>query len=144
MNPLNSLSEYEAFIYGLAQQFPAIVYSTLLVVRRGAGTALVRGEVVFGGGVRLVMSERLMLDDGLVQIVSYGYEVWRGAEKLYWYDSQPHPDDATLVSTHPHHKHIPPNIRHHRIPAPGLSFKLPNLPFLIAEIERELLPLPAT
>jgi len=100
--------------------------------------------VVFGGGVRLVMSERLMLDDGLIQIVSYGYEVWRGAEKLYWYDSQPHPDDATLVSTLPHHKHVPPDIKHHRIPAPGLSFKLPNLPFLIAEIEKEFLPDPAT
>lgn len=61
MNHLNSLSEYEEFIYGLPQEFPAIVYSTLLVVRRGAGTALVRGEVIFSGGVRLLMSERLML-----------------------------------------------------------------------------------
>ncbi|MEK6323662.1 MAG: DUF6516 family protein [Acidobacteriota bacterium] len=139
MNHLNSLSEYEEFIYALPQQFPAIVYSTLLVARRGAGTALVRGEVLFSGGVRLVMIERLMLDAGVLRIVSFGYEVWRGAEKLYWYDSQPHPGDATLGSTHPHHKHVPPDIRHHRLPAPSLSFTSPNLPFLIAEIERELL-----
>ena len=38
-------------------------------------------------------------------------------------------------STHPHHKHIPPDIKHNRIPAPGLSFDEPNLPFLIREVE---------
>ena len=43
---------------------------------------------------------------------------------------------ATLASTNPHHKHIPPNIQRHRVPAPGLSFSKPNLPFLIKEIER--------
>ncbi len=43
------------------------------------------------------------------------------------------------LDTHPHHKHIPPDIKHNRVPAPGLSFTQPNLPFLIEEIERELL-----
>jgi len=52
-------------------------------------------------------------------------------------DSQPHPNDPTLASTHPHHKHIPPDIKHHRIPTLDLSFVQPNLPFLIAELERE-------
>lgn len=139
MNHLNSLAEYEAFIYGLPQQFSAITYSTLLVAQRGATTASVKGEAIFSDGVRLVVSERLALDDGAWQIVSYGYEVWRGAEKLYWYDSQPHPGDATLAITHPHHKHVPPDIKHHRLPAPGLSFTAPNLQFLVAEIEQELL-----
>jgi len=142
VNPLNSLAEYEAFIYGLPRQFPAISYSTLVVARRGAATATVRGEIAFSGGVRLGVVERLMLDDDELKIVSYGYEVWRGAEKLYWYDSQPHPDDPTLVSTHPHHKHVPPDIKHHRLPAPGLSFTPPNLPFLIEEIEQDLLTAP--
>ncbi len=123
----------------MPQQYPALVYSTLIVARRGAATAAVRGEVAFSGGVRLVVSERLMLDDGVLRIVSYGYEIRRGAEKLYWYDSQPHPDDPTLASTQPHHKHVPPDLKHHRLPAPGLSFTQPNLPFLIAEIEQELL-----
>jgi hypothetical protein len=48
---------------------------------------------------------------------------------------------STLVlapPTHPHHKHIPPNIKHHRIPAPDVSFTRPNLPFLIEEIERHV------
>ncbi len=39
----------------------------------------------------------------------------------------------------PHHKHVPPDIKHHHIPAPGLSFTRPNLPFLIEEIERQVL-----
>jgi hypothetical protein len=43
-----------------------------------------------------------------------------------------------LASTHPHHKHLPPDIKHHRVPAPGLSFTEPNLPFLIREIEEML------
>jgi hypothetical protein len=51
----------------------------------------------------------------------------------------PHPTDPTLASTHPHHKHIPPDIKHHRIPAPDLSFTVPNLPLLIHEIETTLL-----
>jgi len=38
-----------------------------------------------------------------------------------------------------HHKHIPPDIKHHRVPAPGLSFSSPNLSFLITEIETTLL-----
>lgn len=45
----------------------------------------------------------------------------------------------SLASTHPHHKHIPPDIKHHRIPAPNLSFTIPNLPFLIEEIISEML-----
>jgi hypothetical protein len=37
---------------------------------------------------------------------------------------------------------MPPDLKHNRIPAPDLSFTQPNLPFLIAEIERDLLPPP--
>jgi hypothetical protein len=33
-----------------------------------------------------------------------------------------------------------PDIKHNRVPAPGISFEQPNLPFLIEEIEREILP----
>lgn len=60
-------------------------------------------------------------------------------EKLYWYDSWPHPNDPTLAATFPHHKHISPDIKHHRIPARDLSFTKANLPALIVEIERDLL-----
>jgi hypothetical protein len=63
------------------------------------------------------------------------YEVWEGNSKRYWYDSQPHPNDPTLQSTHPHHKHVHPDIKHNRIPAPSMNFTQPNLPVLIQEIE---------
>jgi hypothetical protein len=73
------------------------------------------------------------------QLVDYGHVVHQGGEKLYYYDSQPHPNYPSLASTHPHHKHIPPDIKPHRIPAPGLSFERSNLEFVIREIEATLL-----
>ncbi len=73
-----------------------------------------------------------------MMIVSYGYEVWRNADKLFWYDSQPHPNNPELASTHPHHKHIPPNIKRNRVPAPKMSFTPLNLVALIEEIEELL------
>ncbi len=107
-------------------------------MRRGAAIAVVNGEVELASGIRLVVREKLSFSQSLGTLIGYGYEVWRGEEELYWYDSQEHPGDPTLASTDPHHKHIPPDIKHHRVPAPGLSFDRPNLPFLIAEIEHEL------
>ena len=95
----------------------------------------VTGEIYFDSNVRLVVRERLVYNRLPVVIDWYGYEVWRGDKKLYWYDSQPHPSDPDLQSTNPHHKHIPPNIKNHRIPAPEMSFTQPNLPTLILEIE---------
>jgi hypothetical protein len=133
VNPLQSLLEYEQFIYTLPQQYPVIERSTLTVIRRGAAVAVLTGEVEIGR-YRLVVREKLSFAITIGQIRDYGYEVWQGQEKLYWYDSQEHPHDPALASTHPHHKHIPPDIKHHRIPASGLSFHQPNLPFLIQEI----------
>lgn len=80
------------------------------------------------------MREELDIEAEL--ITSYGYEVYHKDEKLYWYDDFPHPNDPALASTYPHHKHIPPNIKRHRIPALGISFVKPNLPYLIQELER--------
>ena len=138
MNPFQSLRDYEEFIYTLGQQFPSISHSTLVIVRRGARVATVSGEIAFSGEHRLVVRERLTFDAGPLVLARYGYEAWRGGDKLYWYDSQPHPDDPSLAHTQPHHKHVPPDIKHHRIPAPSLSFTESNLPFLINEIQRLL------
>ncbi len=99
---------------------------------------IVYGELRLREGYRLFIEEHLTLEDGLLRIQRYGYNVYAGSEKIYWYDSQLHPNNPALASTHPHHKHIPPDIKHNRIPAPGLSFTQPNLPFLIAEIEQNL------
>src|SRR2546422_4329389 len=63
----------------------------------------------------------------------------QAGEKIAWYDPFEHPHIPALASTYPHHKHIPPDIKHHRVPAPGISFEQPNLPTLIQEITREVL-----
>jgi len=136
MSPFRSLRDYETFVYTLPQQFPHIVSSTLTVIRRGKYLAEVMGELFLPAEIRLSVYEHLTWDTGTIVIEGYSYEVWRGGEKLYWYDSQPHPDDVILAATDPHHKHIPPDIKHHRVAAPGLSLMQPNLPFLIEEIKR--------
>jgi hypothetical protein len=134
-NLLRTSEDYELFLYTLNEQFPSVRRSTVTFVRRGAALARVAGEIEFDYDIRLIIRERLVYHRLPVAIDWYGYEVWRGSEKLYWYDSQPHPDDPTLQSTHPHHKHIPPDVKHHRIPAPEMSLNQPNLPVLIREIE---------
>jgi hypothetical protein len=139
MNPLESLGAYEHFIYSLQDSYSEILRSSLVVIRRGPLAAHLIGEIEFSDEVKLVVDEQLLFLDTPGEIQHYGYEVWRRNEKLYWYDSQPHPNNPFLASTHPHHKHIPPDIKHNRIPAPGLSFKRPNIPFLISEIENVLL-----
>lgn len=73
------------------------------------------------------------LTDG--EIFDYSYAVFRGDEKIRWYDPQPHPENPALASTFPHHRHEPPDIKHNRKPAPGISFHAPNLPTLIKDCE---------
>ncbi len=134
MNPFQSLRDYERFVYTLQPQFPEITSSTLVLQRRGRLFAELTGELFFSNGHRLVAYERLSWDTGPIQIIGYSYETWHGHEKLYWYDSQPHPSDPELAATHPHHKHMPPDIKHHRVLAPGLTFTAPNLTLVIKEI----------
>ena len=134
-NPLRTSEDYELFLYTLTEKFPSVRHSTITFVRRGASLARVAGALFFDHEIRLVVRERILYHRLPAIIDWYGYEVWQGDEKLYWYDSQPHPDDPGLQSTHPHHKHIPPDIKHHRIPAPEMSFTRPNLSILIWEIE---------
>lgn len=152
-------SQYEYFIYTLPAHHPSIHLSTLVVVPPGLDTARLTGLIAFNQGYVLCVYELLDFQQG--RIVEYRYEVtqhippspesalpdaieycrtsYPHKEKLYWYDSWPHPNDPSLASTFPHHKHTPPNIKHNRIPAPGLSFVQPNLPFLIKEVEQGLL-----
>jgi hypothetical protein len=137
-NPLRTPEDYELFIYTLTTQYAAVRRSTITFVRLGASLARVSGELHFDRDLRLVVRERIVYNRLPAVIDGYGYEVWRGSEKLYWYDSQPHPTEPILASTHPHHKHIPPDIKHNRVPAPGYSFTEPNLPRLIEELQQLL------
>jgi hypothetical protein len=134
-SPLRTPEDYELLLYTLQDQFESIRSSTVTFVRRGNSLARVSGEIDFDHDIRLVIIERILFNRLPAVIDAYGYEVWRGEEKLYWYDSQPHPDDESLQITHPHHKHIPPDIKQNRMPAPEMSFSEPNIPALIEEIE---------
>jgi len=133
INPLKSLDDYSRFIAELLNR-PSVEHSTVAVWSTSPYTGVAEGEVFFVQGFRLRMREELDFETGL--ITSYGYEVYRSKEQLYWYDDFPHPQDSTLASTFPHHKHVPPDMKHNRIPAPEMSFNRPNLPALIEEIER--------
>lgn len=130
------LLDYELYIYSFQDNYSSIRISTLTFIHQAGDVATVEGELLFDYGLRLPVQEVVRFDLPMPRMTYYGYEVRRGQEKLYWYDSQPHPNEPTLAATHPHHKHVPPRIKHHRIPAPGLSFTEPNLPFLIQEIEQ--------
>ena len=132
-NPLKSLASYSRFVGELLHR-PTVKRSTLAIWSDSRYTGIAEGEVFFSNGIRLRVREELDFDACL--ITSYGYEVYRGRERLYWYDDFPHPNDPNLASTYPHHKHVPPDIKHNRIPAPEIGFTRPDLPGLIREIEQ--------
>ena len=131
-SPLQSLAEYSRFVAEVFNR-PSIQRSTVIVWSDSPYTGVAEGEVFFSSGLRLRMREELDFDAG--PITAYGYEAYRGEERLYWHDDFPHPDDPSLALTFPHHKHIPPDIKRNRVPAPEISFHRPNLPALIEEIE---------
>lgn len=134
---LQNLHIYESFIYNLPQQYQSIQQSTLVLIAHGTAFAELTGVLLFEKDIVLTVWEDLDFAEQVIN--SYSYAVSQSAERLYWYDPQPHPHIASLASTHPHHKHVPPDIKRNRIPAPGLSFSKPNLPYLIDEIEHKLL-----
>jgi hypothetical protein len=133
------LPDFDAYcqlIAGLPDQFPSIQSSTLVVYTVGPFVAEVEGQLLFKDDYSLDVWELLDFSSGTIR--SYSYELDRLEERVWWYDPTEHPTDPSLSSSYPHHKHIPPDIRHHRVPAPELSFSKPNLLFLIQEIEQLL------
>ncbi|MBI3799600.1 MAG: hypothetical protein HY268_21850 [Deltaproteobacteria bacterium] len=131
-NPLQSLVAYSRFVAELLDR-PTVQRSTVAVWSASPYTGIAEGEVLFLRGFRLRLREEL--DFNACLITSYGYEVYEGDERLYWYDDFPHPHDPVLAVTFPHHKHVPPDIRRNRVPAPEMSFTSPNLLRLTQEIE---------
>jgi len=81
-NPLRTPEDYELFLYTLTEKFPSVRHSTITFVRRGASLARVAGELCFDQEIRLVVRERILYDRLPALIDWYGYEVWRGDEKL--------------------------------------------------------------
>lgn len=116
-----SLNSYEKYIYSISELSPYIESSKFVLIHRGKYLAELTGNIIFASGIRLEVRELLyFLSDNFIK--RYGYLVKKNEETQYWYDSQEHPNDPTLQSTRPHHKHIPPEIKHNRIPAPSLKF----------------------
>lgn len=134
---LSSLTTYSRFVYTIPDRFPAVKRSSLVLKPMGATIGELEGKLEFKTGVYLRIYE--VINFAAATITYYSYTVYQNETRLYWYDPQPHPNTPELASTHPHHKHIPPNIKRNRIPAPHLTFTAPNLPFLIDEVERTVL-----
>jgi len=126
-----SRAEYESLVYGLLDTSPDVVASTLQLYSTSTLTAIVEGNVHLRNGLELRIVEALDFKIGHIQ--RYSYTVFRAGEKVRWYDSEPHSETPDLASTFPHHLHEPPDIKHNRRPAPGISFQTPNLPTLIAD-----------
>lgn len=126
-----SRAEYEALLYSLPERYPEVASATLRLFTHSATTAFVRGSVYFKNSLELRVFEYLDLTDG--ELLDYSYTVFRGGERVRWYDPQPHSEIAELQATFPHHRHEPPGIKHNRCPAPGIGFQAPNLPTLIAD-----------
>ncbi len=129
---LKSLEAYSRYVAGLIDRF-GVKRSTVTVWSISKYMGVVEGEMFLEEGYRLRIREEIDCAAGL--IVSYGYEVYRGDKRLYWYDDFPHPNDPGLAETYPHHKHVPPNIKRNRVPAPNIKFERPNLAELLKEIE---------
>ena len=123
--------EYERLLYSLVERYPEVTASTLRLYPNSATTGFVRGGVHFHNGLEPRVFELLDLTDG--EIFDYSYSVFRGEERICWYDPQPHAEDPGLALTFPHHRHEPPDIKHNRRPVSCITFHAPNLPTLVAD-----------
>ena len=130
-NPLASLSDDSRFVAELMNR-ASIVRSTVIVWSDSPFTGNAEGEVFFSNGIRLRMREELDFDAAL--IASYGYEIYRGVERLFGMTISPIPRsfaglDFSASQARPAGHSSPPR------PAPAMRFNRPKLPGLIEEIE---------
>ena len=136
--PITNFHTYGKLIYSLQERYASVRRSTLVLATIGPTLAKLEGQVIFENDMVLDVWE--LIDFAAGQIRNYSYEIYQTGEKIAWYDPFEHPHIPELASTYPHHKHILPDLKHTRIPALGISFEQPNLPTLIEEIEREVVP----
>ncbi len=135
--PLEGIGSYSAFVYGVAERHPFVIRSTLTLAPIGATLAKLEGRIECQIGIHLEVWE--LIDFAEKRIRTYSYEVYREGEKVCWYDAWEHPEIPELAATFPHHKHVPPNLRENRVPAPGISFESPNLDVVLEDVRREWL-----
>jgi hypothetical protein len=79
-SPLTSLADYSRFVSEVLNR-PKVVSSTVAIWSDSRGTGIAEGEVFFSHGIRLRLREELDFEARL--ITSYGYEVYRGSERLF-------------------------------------------------------------
>lgn len=96
------------------------------------GTAQVRGSIYLQNGLEIRVNE--IIDFVAGHISDYDCTVFRGQERIRWYDLQPHPENPDLASTFPHHYHTPPDIKRNRQLASGISFTSSNFSTLVADM----------
>jgi hypothetical protein len=89
-----SLEEYQTFIYTLAASFPLVESSTLVIRWVDEDTRWFTGEVFFAHDIRLHVSE--VINFSRRAIVRYGYEIYRGDERLYCMIRSPIPTTLHL------------------------------------------------
>jgi hypothetical protein len=135
--PLDDIASYSGHVYALRERHPFITGSTLTLAPIGATLAKLEGRIECQNGIHLEVWE--LVDFAAHRIRTYSYEVYREGEKLCWYDPWEHPEIPALAATFPHHKHVLPNLREHRVPAPGIGFVSPNLDVVLEEVRRDLL-----
>ena len=131
--PLASYAEYVQLIYSLLTDRDSVARHSLAVYMVSQTIGLTRGQIIFRSGHVLHVFEQV--DFAAQRILKYFYELTYQGETLWWYDPMPHPGVESLQSTHPHHRHVPPDVKDRRVPAPKLSFSEPNLPHLVEEVE---------
>jgi hypothetical protein len=135
--PLDDIASYSAFVYTLRERHPFVTGSTLALATIGASLAKLEGHIECRGGIRLEIWE--LIDFTAKRIRSYSYEVYRDGAKACWYDAWEHPEIPALSSTLPHHRHVLPNLRDNRVPAPGVSYASPNLDVILNDVRRDWL-----
>lgn len=121
-----SQSDYELLIYTLPQEHTDVISSSLHLYTTSRGTAVIRGSVRFRNGIELRVSE--VIDFVAGRISDYSYIVFRGVERIRWYDPQPHPEILELADTFPHHLHEPPDIKHNQSPLRASVSVRPTFP----------------
>jgi hypothetical protein len=133
--PLEDIAGYSAFVYALRERYPFVILSTLTLAPIGATLAKLEGRIECQGQIHIEVWE--LVDFVSHRIRNYSYEVYHGGEKVCWYDAWEHPEIPALASTFPHHKHLPPDLRNNRVPAPGIQFDAPNLGVVLEDVRRQ-------
>ena len=103
---------YCELVAALPQRYLQIKSSTLRAFTIGPFAAEIEGQLTFADGFVLDVWELLDLSPRAIR--RYSYALDQHGERVWWYDPQEHPNDPTLASTHPHHKHVHPDIKHNR------------------------------